>query len=182
MKNIVIAAIVFASFAGNAFALTLKSGEVLSSDGEVVKASESANGQARLANDGVLVSAGVVFIDLNGSVIEVPLSDIRGKSKDQIAEVIGEAAVEQLMDLHDGAQAEVDAIIAEGGDAINAVGLSAEEIADHIQNSDAVEGAIVGVSDAAHEAVQEILSNERVVDAAGIEYNPNDGPCSGKGC
>lgn len=167
---------------GQAHALTLKSGEVLTSDGTVAKASETKTGKNKLAQDGVLVSGGVVYIDLNGTVIEVDVDDIRGKSKEQIGEIIGQAAVEQLIDLHDDAQAHVDEIIANGGDAINAVGLSAEQIAEHIQNSDAVEGAIVGVSEAAHEAVQEILSNEIVIDANGEAYNPNDGPCSGAGC
>ena len=157
MKNIVFAAVAMALVAGSANALTLKKGEVISSDGSVAKASETANGKARLADDGVLVAGGVVYIDINGTTIEVDLADVRGKSKGQIAAVIGEAAVEQLTDLHDSAQAEVEAIIAEGGDAINAVGLTAEEIADHITNSDAVEGAIVGVSEAAHQATQDIL-------------------------
>ena len=166
----------------NANALTIKKGEVLTSDGTVAKASETENGQRRLAQDGVLVSGGVVYIDLNGTTIEVDVNDIRGKSKEEIGEIIGEAAVEQLIDLHDDAQAHVDEILAEGGDAINAVALSAEEIAEHIKNSDAVEGAIVGVSEQAHAAVQEILSNEIVIDANGEAYNPNNGPCSGAGC
>ena len=181
-KTFVAAVAAMMMVAGSANALTLKKGEVIGSDGNVAKASETANGKARLADDGVLVAGGVVYIDLNGTTIEVDLDDIRGKSKEQIGEVIGQAAVDQLTDLHDDAQAHVDEIIAEGGDALNAVALTAEEIADHIKNSDAVEGAIVGVSEQAHAAVQEILDNEIVIDANGEAYNPNHGPCSGAGC
>ena len=164
-KTFVAAVAAMMMVAGSANALTLKKGEVIGSDGNVAKASETANGKARLADDGVLVAGGVVYIDLNGTTIEVDLDDIRGKSKEQIGEVIGQAAVDQLTDLHDDAQAHVDEIIAEGGDALNAVALTAEEIADHIKNSDAVEGAIVGVSEQAHAAVQEILADEIVIDA-----------------
>ena len=151
MKNIVIAAIVFASFAGNAFALTLKSGEVLSSNGEVVKASESENGQRRLAQDGVLVSGGVVYIDLNGHVVEVPVNEIAGASKDRIKEIIGEAAVEQLQDLYDDAEAHAAEI---GG--VNAVGKSVDQILEEI-DLDAAEGAIVGVSEQMHEQINAAL-------------------------
>ena len=159
MKNIVFAAVAMALVAGSANALTLKKGEVISSDGSVAKASETANGQARLAADGVLVAGGVVYIDLNGTTIEVDVDDIRGKSKEQVAAVIGEAAVEQLMDLHDDAVAHAAEIVESGevDAAIVAVGKTAQEIADEIANSDAVTGAVVGVTDATADAVNAIL-------------------------
>ena len=155
IKMAAIVAIVWVAAAGNAFALTLKSGEVLTSDGTVAKASETKTGQNKLAQDGVLVAGGVVYIDLNGTTIEVPLSEIRGKSKEGIIAVIGEAAVEQMQDLHDAAQVHVDEIIADGtlDGAVNAVGKSAAEIVEEALASGAVEGAIVGVSEAAHQQI-----------------------------
>ena len=154
-KTFVAAVAAMVMVAGSANALTLKKGEVIGSDGNVAKASETANGKARLADDGVLVAGGVVYIDLNGTTIEVDVADIRGKSKDQIAEVIGEAAVEQMQDLHDAAQAHVDEIIADGtlDGAVNAVGKTAAEIVEEAIASGAVEGAIVGVSDEMHEQI-----------------------------
>ena len=182
LMTIVSAMVLFAAHSG-AYALTLKPGQVISGDtGQVADASETSTGQAKLADDGVLVAGGMVFIDLNGETIEVPVADIRGKSPEQIAEVIGDAAVEQLIDLYDDAEAHVAEIIEQGGDAINAVGKTAEEIAEHIKNSDAVTGAVVGVSEATHEAIQDILADEIVIDANGEAYNPNNGPCSGAGC
>ena len=182
MKKIFAIAIAAATFATSANALTIPSGSVITSGGEVVPAEQSENTQRRLAQDGVVVVAGKVIIDLNGETITVDVNDIRGKSKEQIGEVIGAAAVEQLQDLHDSAQVDVDEALANGQDAINAVGKTAQEIADHIMNSEASEGIVAGVSEAAHEAVQEILSNEIVIDANGEAYNPNNGPCSGAGC
>ena len=180
MKNIKMAAIVafvWMATAANAFALTIKSGEVLTSDGTVAKASETENGKRKLAQDGVLIAGGVVYIDLNGTTIEVDVNDIRGKSKEQIGEIIGEAAVQQLTDLHDDAVAHAAEIVESGevDAAIVAVGKTAEEIANEIMNSDAVTGAVVGVSEATHAAIQKELEKEIVCDAGGC-YNPNVPP------
>ena len=173
MKNIVFAAVAMALVAGSANALTLKKGEVISSDGSVAKASETANGQARLAADGVLVSAGVIYIDLNGTTIEVDVADVRGKSKDQIADVIGAAAVEQMQDLYDDAAAHAAEV---GG--VNAVGKTVEEIVNEALENGAAEGAIVGVSDQMHEqinaafaeidGVADILSEEEAAAELGV--------------
>lgn len=145
-KFVSIAAIVATvAFAGSANALTLKKGEVLSG-GEVVKASETPTGQAKLANDGVYVAGGMVYIDLNGSTLEVPMADLQGKSRDRMKEIIGDAAGDQLADLVSA----VDDHVAElGENAISAIGKSAEELV-----SKAIEENIdtfVGVSDELHE-------------------------------
>ena len=165
----------------DAQALTLKSGEVLTSEG-VKDAGSTENAKRNLAKNGYHVSGGNVYLDVDGTVISVSLSDLRGKSKTQISEIIGEAAVEQLSDQYDSVEAHVAELSAEGMDAINGMAMSAEKIANHIMESDSVTGAVAGISEEVHEQVQEILSSEIVTDAAGIEYNPNDGPCSGAGC
>ena len=166
---------------GPANALTLKSGEVYTSEG-VKDAGSTKNAQRNLEKNGYHVAGGNVYLDVDGTVVTVSLSDLRGKSKTQIAEIIGEAAVEQLSDQYDAVEAHVAELSAEGMDAINGMAMSAEEIANHIMESDSVTGAVAGISEEVHEQVQEILASEIVTDAAGIEYNPNEGPCSGAGC
>ena len=79
----------------DAYALTLKSGEVLTSNG-VVHATESANTQARVTNDGYAVVAGLVIIGVGEELVTVELSELRGKSRTEIVSVIGEAAATQL--------------------------------------------------------------------------------------
>ena len=165
----------------DANALTLKSGEVLTKSG-VVSADKTESAKRNLANQGYHIGGGNVYLDVNGETITVSLQDIRGKSKAEVREVIGAAATEQLEDLNTAVEATVAEFQAENMEAINAVAMSAEEIADHIMNSDAVEGAIVGATEEVMDAVNDILANEVVTDAAGIEYNPNNGPCSGAGC
>ena len=179
IKSIVMASAAIILSVSAANALTLKSGEVITSGGTVAKASETANGQAKLAQDGYIVSGGVIYISAGDHVIEVPVNEIRGKSKDQIKEIIGEAAVEQMADLYDDAQAHVDEILAEGADAINAVGQTTAEIVDAINNSDALEGAIVGLTETQHEAISAALADNNddrniTCDVGGC-YNHNTG-------
>ena len=176
MKKIFAIAMAAAMFATQANALTLKPGQVIESgSGEVKAAHETENGQRKLDADGVLVAGGMVVISLNGQVIEVPLNELAGKSKEQIAEIIGEAAVEQMEDLHDAAQAHVDEIIASGeiGGAVNAVGKSVDEIVAEI-DADAVSGAVVGVaSDAVANQIGEALGDFKTPEQACAE----DGVC-----
>ena len=148
MKKLTIAvASAILIFSASANALTLKKGQVISG-GEVVNAEDSANVQRQLSNDGVAVVAGIVLIELNGEVIKIPADEIRGKSKAQVKEILGDAVVEQMEDLYDAAEAEVVAIIEAGeiDSAVNAVGKSVEEILDEI-DLDAASGAVVGISE-----------------------------------
>ena len=154
--NIICVATVWAAVAANANALTLKSGEVLTSDGTVAKASETANGQRQLEQNGHLVASGVIYISIGDDVIEVPVNDIRGKSKAEIIEVIGAAAVEQMADQYDAVEAHLDEI----GGGINAIGKTTEEIANEISNSDAIEGAVAGLTEAQAEALNDYLQSD----------------------
>ena len=149
MKYVMMIATAIVLVASGANALTLKSGEVLTSDGTVAKASETKTGKNKLAQDGVYIAGGVVFIDLNGTTVEVPVNEIAGKSKDQIIAVIGEHAVEQMQDLYDDAEAHAAAV---GG--VNAVGKSVEQIVDEALSNGNAEGAIVGVSESLHEQIK----------------------------
>ena len=159
--NIICVATVWAAVAVNANALTLKSGEVLTSDGTVAKASETATGKNRLAQDGVFISGGIVFIDVNGQTIEVPVNELRGKSREAAREILGEAITQQLQDLNDAAVAHAEELVANGevDNAVSAVGKSVDEIFDEI-DIEATTGAIVGVTQSQHEAILDKFEQE----------------------
>jgi len=92
--------------AGAASALTLKSGEVLSSDGKVYsgaspeqRAAIVTQSKSRgLFGDGK--KAGVrgsnIFVVVGEDVVFVPVKDVRGKSREQMMDIIAEAAGEQI--------------------------------------------------------------------------------------
>ncbi|NBR02962.1 MAG: hypothetical protein EBT94_07525 [Alphaproteobacteria bacterium] len=92
--------------AGAASALTLKSGEVLSSDGKVYsgaspeqRAAIVVQSKSRgLFGDGK--KAGVrgsnIFVVVGEDVVFVPVKDVRGKSREQMMDIIAEAAGEQI--------------------------------------------------------------------------------------
>ena len=80
----------------HANALTLKKGEVLTSDGTVAHASSTATGQAALNRDGYLVSGGQVHIDAAGTVVSIDLAQLQGKSRTAIADIIGEELADEL--------------------------------------------------------------------------------------
>ena len=91
----------------NANALTLKSGEVLSSDGKVYSGASPEQKAALVAKSrstglfgGEGKKAGVrgsnIFVVVGESVVFVPLTEVRGKSKEQMMDVIAKAAGEQL--------------------------------------------------------------------------------------
>lgn len=152
MKKIAMfAAAVAIAFTGSANALTLKTGQVIANDGQVIDAKDSANVQKKLDKDGATVIAGVILVRVGDHTVEVPVQDVRGKSRDQIVEIIGEAAVEQLEDLHDAAEAAVAEIEANGGSAINAIGLTVEEEVAAILEGNADQ--IVGGTQAAADAI-----------------------------
>jgi hypothetical protein len=88
-------------------ALTLKSGEVLSSDGKIYSGASPDQKAAIVAQskstglfgaDGK--KAGVrgsnIFVVIGEDVVFVPLTDVRGKSKEQMMDIIAEAAGQQL--------------------------------------------------------------------------------------
>ena len=89
MKKIfAIAATIAIAFTGSANALTLKKGEVLSSGGEVVSAAETKTGRHALERDGYRVAGGMLFVKVNDIVVDVDMSDLRGKSSDQIRDLL----------------------------------------------------------------------------------------------
>ena len=93
--------------ASEASALTSKSGEVLSSDGKVYSGASPDQRAALVAQSkskGLFGAegkkAGVrgsnIFVVVGEDVVFVPVKDVRGKSKEQMMDIIAEAAGEQL--------------------------------------------------------------------------------------
>lgn len=136
----------------NAYALTLKSGQVIDgATGQVADAHATEHGQRVIEDKGVLVAGGVVFIGVGDNIIEVPVEELRGKSRDQVVAIIGEAAVSQLEDQHADADALVAEIEAQGGTAVNVVGSTLQEEIDAITGGQYDQ--IVGGSQAAADAL-----------------------------
>ena len=171
MKKAMVIAAMWIMAAGNAFALTIPSGSVLTTgeNGEqvVAEAHTTDSAQAQLDENGVFVGGGVLAVQIGDEVVVVDLIDLRGKSKDEIIEIIGEAAVEQLSDMYDDAEALVAEIEENGGSAFNAVGSTLEEEVDAILNDN--HDAIVGGSQAAADF---LVENSTSVDpVTGEVYN-----------
>lgn len=149
-----------AILSSHANALTLKKGEVLTANG-VVHATESANTQAQVERNGFAIVAGLVVLE---GGITVELTDLVGKSRDGIVEVIGEAA-------------------ADAGEEIYA------EVA--TQLGDEVSGELIDrIGEEAYEAIALEIEEAGVFDqlAADLEsgyidnYIDADGNCVGNNC
>ena len=151
MKYVMMIATAIVLVASGANALTLKSGEVLTKDENgnsyVAPAHETASAKAKLANDGVFVGGGVVAVQFGDHVVTVPVEELRGKDRDEIAELIGEAAVAQLEDMYADGEALVAELAEQGIDAYNAIGSTLQDEVDAIL-SDSYD-QIVGGSQAA---------------------------------
>ncbi len=169
--------------AGSASALTLKSGEVLSSDGKVYSGAspeqkaaivEQSKIQGLFGADGK--KAGVrgsnIFVVVGEDVVFVPLTDVRGKSKEQMMDIIAEAAGEQLgpdapdaSDLARGiTEKHVEATKAQVSDALASVDIDGAARA-------ATEVAWEGISTAdLEQAVQHIEEHNAQTDAAIAEH------------
>lgn len=169
--------------AGSASALTLKSGEVLSSDGKVYSGAspeqkaaivEQSKIQGLFGADGK--KAGVrgsnIFVVVGEDVVFVPLTDVRGKSKEQMMDIIAEAAGEQLgpdapdaSDLARGiTEKHVEATKEQVSDALASVDIDGAARA-------ATEAAWEGISTAdLEQAVQHIEEHNAQTDAAIAEH------------
>ena len=93
--------------ATGANALTLKSGEVLSSDGKIYSGASPEQKVAIVAQSkstGLFGAGGKkagvrgsnIFVVVGEDVVFVPVNDVRGKSKEQMMDIIAEAAGKQL--------------------------------------------------------------------------------------
>ena len=79
----------------DAMALTLKKGEVLTKDG-VMHATATKTGKAHLERDGYIISGGQVHVGVAGETISIDIAKVSGKSKNEVAELIGTEITDQL--------------------------------------------------------------------------------------
>ena len=169
--------------AGSASALTLKSGEVLSSDGKVYSGASPEQKAAIVEQSKIQGLFGVngkkagvrgsnIFVVVGEDVVFVPLTDVRGKSKEQMMDIIAEAAGEQLgpdapdaSDLARGiTEKHVEATKEQVSDALASVDIDGTARA-------ATEAAWEGISTAdLEQAVQHIEEHNAQTDAAIAEH------------
>jgi len=166
----------------SASALTLKSGEVLSSDGKVYSGASPEQKAAIVANSkskgffGDGKKAGVrgsnIFVVVGEDVVFVPMTDVQGKSKDQMMDIIAEAAGQQL-----GANAP-DASDLARGITEEHVEATREQVSEALASVDideaaraATEAAWEGISTAdLAQAVEHIEEHSAQTDAAMAEH------------
>ena len=155
----VFAIVVLLSY-GPANALTLKKGEVLSSSGSVMSAAETKSGQARIAKDGYLVAAGNLYLPVEDKMIEIPLSELAGKNKAEVKEIITDVAITAFD--ADGVATEITRDIVDSGALDATIG------------SDAV---FNNMTEAAAEAYE-----EKIMDQLREENGPDWDGCTGPNC
>lgn len=108
-----------------AHAFTIKSGEVLS-DGEVVAAHETELAKKMIAEHGYFISGGVLAVSAGDTVVVLEMSDLIGKSTQQITDILGEEISKNYSEASDISAAAADQAISASREAIG------NEVADKI--------------------------------------------------
>ena len=117
MKFVAVAtAVAFTMVSFSANALTLKKGEVLSSDGKVVAAASTKTAKAMMEKKGYHISGGQVHIMVAGNAVSVNLVDLQGKSNESIKAIIGEEAMASLEERAEGVNSFEEAVAEFGQD------------------------------------------------------------------
>ena len=101
MRLILTAAAVAALSISSASALTLKSGQVLGGDGEVYDGAspeqrDNLVAAAKANGDNAGVTGNSVFVVVGETVTFVPVDEIRGKSDEQVIEIVGDAVIQNV--------------------------------------------------------------------------------------
>ena len=82
----------------DAFALTIPTGSVISSDGEVVDSCSTSSAKKNMNNDGYHVFAKCLCIQVEKNIVKIDLNDLRGKNKNEVKEIITDAIYEEISD------------------------------------------------------------------------------------
>ena len=101
MRLILTAAAVAALSISSASALTLKSGQVLGGDGEVYDGAspeqrDNLVAAAKANGENAGVTGNSVFVVVGETVTFVPVDEIRGKSDEQVIEIVGDAVIQNV--------------------------------------------------------------------------------------
>ena len=129
MKTFAYAAIAAMAFTVQAQALTFKSGEVLGSDGQVYEGASPEQmdrlvEKAKASGDVGGVTGNNVFVVVGENVTFIPVSDLKGLSKESQIAVVGDAVVQDLTGNPDITYEQVSAV----NEISEETGLSVEEI------------------------------------------------------
>ena len=170
MKHLIFAATTMALVSAGAHALTLKSGQVLGSDGGVYDGASPAQMEVykqRAANGGDVagIAGNNVFVVVGDDITFVPVSELQGKTKDSKMNIIGDAVVEQVT----GSDAISFEQLNELQDIADESGVAIEDILatnDALSQLDADLAAVITdeidalIEEGALEDVQQLLSSE----------------------
>ena len=129
MKTFVYAAVAAMAFTAQAQALTFKSGEVLGSDGQMHQGASPEQlqrivEQARSSDEVGGVMGNNVFVVVGENVTFIPISELRGLSKETQIAIVGNSVVQQLTNNDDITFEQVSAV----SEIAEATGLSVKEI------------------------------------------------------
>ena len=167
MRNFFFGFLVMFALLGNfAHALTIKSGQVIGSDGNLYDGASPEMASAILASgDTAGVRNGNLFIVVEGKVTFVPVKSLAGKTKEGIKELVIEAVIAsgEVIDLSDARDAQQ----------LDAQAENMQETANQILTAEALEDAIAsGSQEAIEQATQAALESgvlqEVVRDAAEV--------------
>ena len=129
MKTFVYAAVAAMAITAQAQALTFKSGEVLESDGQMHQGASPEQLQrivekARSSDEVGGVMGNNVFVVVGENVTFIPISELRGLSKETQIAIVGNSVVQQLTNNDDITFEQVSAV----SEIAEATGLSVKEI------------------------------------------------------
>jgi hypothetical protein len=134
MIRIIKASLLAVLFSFQAHALTIKTGEVLSG-GQIVAAHETETAQRMIAKHGYFISGGVLAVSAGETVIVLEMSDLIGKSREEITDILGEEISKNYSEAQEISAAAAKQAVSASRDAIG------DEVADKISRDVANEVA-----------------------------------------
>ena len=159
---------------GPASALTFKKGQVLGSDGQIYDGAspeqrENIIARAADSDETAGVSGSNLFVVMDGDVVFIPLSDLRGKTKDTRMDVVKAHVIANIADI------EVDDLLQEAGNLEEALesrlaGIEAGvEAGLSVAESTALDNALATASTAAEQAAAQTALEAALDAAEGID-------------
>lgn len=162
IKQVAVAALAMTIAASTANALTFKKGQVLSSDGQVVNADQTASGKRQIEMNGFVIGGGVLYL---GDGISIPLIDLQGKSKAEIVVIVSKA-LGVSDEVANAAGAAVAASVAEKA-AENVANEVADSVAESVAESVAATVAETVAVEVAETVAEEVSSGPPSVSGPG---------------
>lgn len=161
-------------FTAPATALTFKKGQVLGSDGQVYDGAspsqrENIIARAVESDETAGVSGSNLFVVMDGDVVFIPLSDLRGKTKESRMDIVKAHVIANVADI------EVDDLLDEAGNLEEALqsrlaGIeSGVEAGLSVAESTALDNALATASTAAEQAAAQSALESALAAAEGVD-------------